>query len=175
MKVKFPMAGLVTEARINSEILPVGFVSQKASSKRFNVLRGSDKMLSGYCEVVDDGVLVNFYTVTDWGKLFMSAFGRHHPDLNPSQTLYGFVYKGEKADSYKMAMLPLKSRQEALPELKKYVASGSVFYVKFCRGDWEDDTLYVLEMRDIAIDGSLGENVGPKRLALGNVESVETK
>src|SRR5687768_14349913 len=98
MKVKIPMIGSVSEVEINVGILPAGFACQKVNPKKFNVLRQSGGLLSGYCEIEDGQVVVNFYTVTDWGKEFIKAFSLRHPELNPLQKLHGFVCKSENTE-----------------------------------------------------------------------------
>lgn len=173
MEISFELPGMVDEHRLDNEVMPVGYVTERVNEGYFDVLTEDGRVKVGRCELEEPFVKVRFFTSTPEGGLFILAFGRRFPEHNPKTVLFGIVYKTPDGQ-YQLDKYPFRLRSQALVEVKNYLKSRNTHLVSFYKGRWSTYFLEVLTMEKILPDGSLGKDVGKKTLCLGNIENEKT-
>jgi len=172
MQIDFELPGLVDEARLNREVLPVGYVAERGSNKYFDVLTEENRVNVGRCELAEPFVRITFHTLVSEGRDFLAAFGRRFPEHNPI-TLF-FVLVCQSPDGlFQIEKTPRRMRSAALKEAKNYASSGNAYFVSFYRGDWTNEMVKVISMQKFGWDVLLEEDTGPRILPLGKTENVQ--
>lgn len=150
-----------------SKILPVGYVTEDFIKGRFLVRDEETLAPVGFIEESDSGLLVKFFDYTESGMNFALAFGLIHPEQNPKQVLYGFVYESPETHLFQLDKRPYNIFESALVDLEDYNSCNNAWLVSFLLGEWQTDFLTVISMRKILSDATMALDIGPRKLPMG--------
>jgi hypothetical protein len=165
MQIDFELPGLVDEARLNREVMPVGYVLEQSNDGRFWVLTEDNRVNVGRCELEEPFVKITFHTLVSEGRDFLAAFGRRFPEHDPLTLFFGFVYRLPNG-LFRLDGTPLRLKGAAMKEIGRHTTADKAYFVSFYRGDWTDQALKVISMRAVLPNFTLGVEKGPASLDL---------
>ncbi len=166
MQINFELPGDVNEARIEHEMLPVGYKAEKDRKGNFYIKTEEGGEIVATCELIDEPfVLISFFDVKLSGRHFMTAFAQRFPEHDPKTLFFGFVYRLPNG-LFRLDGTPLRLKGAAMKEIGRHTTADKAYFVSFYRGDWTDQALKVISMRAVLPNFTLGVEKGPASLDL---------